>query len=539
MINATLKTKVVMLGVASVVLVGLVALVSLFLIGKDVNGYTRLLEKEVVSLSAVENTVVQYQSQIQEWKNVLLRGQVASDRRQHWQRFEEHQQEIQSKLNSLLSGNLPTEVVNYLRGFQTSHKSVYPKYTQAYSTFERSGDLQQADTMVRDLDRGPSEMLIKASDVFASLIERHAGQLKKESKLIQQGSILFLLAVMAAIGYGSYVVGRDNISAPLEELIHGVGELAKGNFDYKVDFRSEDELGELADALRSLQNKLSQSANAIADAMNLMSQADDKLERVSISIQAGTQQQSSRTDQMASAMTEMAATSREVAQHTVEAADASKDAEDAANSGEKVMQYAIATMRQMREHIGSTTDVIRDLEQKTTDVGTVLDVIGGIAEQTNLLALNAAIEAARAGEQGRGFAVVADEVRTLAKKTQESTAQINQIIESVQSGAQAAVIAIETGREQSEESMTKVTEAGAALNSIRVAVDKIADVNHFIATAAQEQAHVSEEITRNVSEVAEVAEVVAEQATEVLNSTANIREIRKRLEAIVSQLRAT
>lgn len=539
MINTTLKTRVVMLGIASVVLVGLVALISLAIMGKELNGYNRLLENEVAGLSSLENAVTQYKVQIQHWKDVLLSARDNGDREQHWQAFEKNQQDLQGKLSLLLSGNLPLEVSNYLRGFQGSHRSIFPKYQQAYSVFERSGDTQSADSIVRGLDRGPAEMLEKASIVLATVIERETRQLKNQSSLVLQASVIFLLIIMGAIGYGSYVVGRDNVSAPMEELIHGVGELAKGNFDYKVDFRSEDELGALADALRSLQNKLNLSTNAIAEAMNLMSQADDKLENVSLSIQAGTQQQSSRTDQMASAMTEMAATSREVAQHTAEASGASKDAEDAANAGDKVMQYAITTMRQMREHIGSTTDVIRDLERKTAEVGTVLDVIGGVAEQTNLLALNAAIEAARAGEQGRGFAVVADEVRTLAKKTQESTAEINQIIESVQTGAQAAVKAIETGRDQADESMDKVTEAGEALNAIRVAVDKIADVNHFIATAAQEQAHVSEEITRNVSEVAEVAEVVAEQANEVLTSSAHIREIRKKLEAIVSQLRAS
>src|SRR5690606_16341096 len=111
--------------------------------------------------------------------------------------------------------------------------------------------------------------------------------------LVLQASVIFSLIIMGAIGYGSYLVGRDHVSAPMEELIHAVGELAKGNFDYKVDFRSEDELGAPADALRSLQNKLNLSTNAIAEAMNLMSQADDKLENVSLSIQAGTQQQSS------------------------------------------------------------------------------------------------------------------------------------------------------------------------------------------------------------------------------------------------------
>ena len=169
------------------------------------------------------------------------------------------------------------------------------------------------------------------------------------------------------------------------------------------------------------------------------------------------------------------------------------------------MQATIKTITDIRSEISNTSEVIRRLESDSGRIGKVLEVIRGIAEQTNLLALNAAIEAARAGEQGRGFAVVADEVRTLAQRTAQSTAEIHQIIDTVQTGAVNAVRAIESGQQRSEEGVTQVTEAGATLQLITNAVEAIRDMNRQIATAAEEQTSVAEDISRNLTEITAIA----------------------------------
>ncbi|WP_439889452.1 methyl-accepting chemotaxis protein [Pseudomonas sp. MBLB4123] len=219
----------------------------------------------------------------------------------------------------------------------------------------------------------------------------------------------------------------------------------------------------------------------------------------------GSREQFSRTDQVATAMHEMSATAQEVARHAAEAAHAADDADHSAQQGEQVMRATIETITGMRGEIANTAEVIRRLEADSGRIGKVLEVIRGIAEQTNLLALNAAIEAARAGEQGRGFAVVADEVRTLAQRTAESTAEIHQIIDTVQSGAVNAVRAIESGQNRSEEGVTQVTEAGAMLQRITGAVEAIRDMNRQIATAAEEQTSVAEDISRNLTEITAIA----------------------------------
>jgi methyl-accepting chemotaxis protein len=213
------------------------------------------------------------------------------------------------------------------------------------------------------------------------------------------------------------------------------------------------------------------------------------------------QDQSLRMDQVATAMEEMASAAQQVARHTAQAAQAADDAEHATLQGEKAMVGIVNCINEIRSEITGTAKVIHRLAADSGRIGEVLAVIHSIAEQTNLLALNAAIEAARAGEQGRGFAVVADEVRNLAQRTAQSTAEINIIIATVQAGAESAVQAIESGRRSSESGVEQIQLAGKILNGVTDAVHTIREMNRQIAVAAEEQTLVTEDISRNLSEL--------------------------------------
>lgn len=213
----------------------------------------------------------------------------------------------------------------------------------------------------------------------------------------------------------------------------------------------------------------------------------------------------SRTDMVATAMHEMSATAQNVAENAASAAQATDQADHTAHEGEQVMQDTIGGIAQMGKEIDNTAGVIKQLDEDSRRISTVLEVIRSIAEQTNLLALNAAIEAARAGEQGRGFAVVADEVRTLAKRTADSTAEINQIIAKVQRGTQDAVQAIGSSQQLSQQSIEQVTVAGRKLQSITSSISQIHGMNQQIATAAEEQTLVVEDIARNLVDIKTIA----------------------------------
>lgn len=538
MVQLSLKIKIALLGIVGVALVGVVSVIVFFILGTKISGYRDLIATEAAAVYQTDHAMLNFKRQVQEWKNVLIRGHDAGDQKKYWQSFQELQTQVQQETKDVLALNIPDDARKLLEKFQREHAAIYSKYQAGYDTYIAGGaDFKAADKVVRGIDRQPTKDLEAAAGLISDRANNHASTLAGESSRALSAGIAAILIAVAIVGLGAYWLASHDISRPISEMITNLERLSQGEFGFVVDRRRSDELGQMGDALASLQSGLQQCTDDLGELMKDLGASDTELSHASGEITRGTQDQYSRTEQVASAMTEMASTAREVALHAAEAAEASNAADEAAVAGEKVMTSAIDSMGRMRQQIASTADVIVQLEQRTTEVSKVLDVIRGIAEQTNLLALNAAIEAARAGEQGRGFAVVADEVRTLAQRTQESTAEIHHIIEAVQTGARDAVSSVESGADQSRHSMERLNDAGDALKHIRSAVDRITGVNQLIASAAHEQAEVSEDITRNVSEITEIAHITADQARTVAGGADRMRRNRERLEKVIGRLR--
>ena len=227
-----------------------------------------------------------------------------------------------------------------------------------------------------------------------------------------------------------------------------------------------------------------------------------------------------------------------IADNAQQTYDMAKKAGDMTDEGIQVMARATTEMHKIAELVAESSQDVETLAAQSRNISAIVDVIRGIAEQTNLLALNAAIEAARAGEQGRGFAVVADEVRTLAQRTAESTAEIHQIIDTVQTGAVNAVRAIESGQHRSEEGVTQVTEAGATLQLITSAVEAIRDMNRQIATAAEEQTSVAEDISRNLTEITAIATANQENVQRTETAGQNLHNLSGQLSEVTQRLSA-
>ncbi len=329
------------------------------------------------------------------------------------------------------------------------------------------------------------------------------------------------------------------ILRPIQSLALTMTRAAnESDLSLRMQVSTRDEIGETASAFNSMLEKFQNIVGQVNGSTTQMSAAAEELSLVTQETSSGIHEQNSQIDQLATATNEMSATVQEVARNAGDAAVAANEATQQTGIGRQVVNTAIDSMNALASEIEQAAGVIHQLEEDGVKIGAVVDVIRGIAEQTNLLALNAAIEAARAGEQGRGFAVVADEVRTLASRTQESTEEIQQMIESLQSGTEVAVTAMDSSRNQAQVSVEKISAAGDALVTIVDGISLINDMNTQIASAAEEQSAVSEEINQNVVKISQISEASATSAAQTQNASEELAQLSVGLEGLVSQFKA-
>ncbi|MFC3116902.1 methyl-accepting chemotaxis protein [Cellvibrio fontiphilus] len=343
--------------------------------------------------------------------------------------------------------------------------------------------------------------------------------------------LLLLAVALACIALGCYVA--MGILTALNHSVHSVNNLTQqlknGNFSQTLAVHSRDVIGEVAHNLAAMVGQVAHLINNIQSSADQVNKLSVELQAVTDETKGELDQQNNQTQQSASAATEMAATVREVARTCVEASSATDVARDTALEGRTRVNEAIAAINRLGSDVGDAKMIITELQGDVADISAVLEVIRSIAEQTNLLALNAAIEAARAGEQGRGFAVVADEVRSLAKRTQDSTAEIRGVIEKLQQRASKAVNIILQSFEGAQNSVQSAASAGESLQQIVQSVEMLRDLNTQIATAAEQQAAVAEQMSRSTRELGDSSENILDQVQKTLGYSLNLRQGADRL----------
>ncbi|WP_347927789.1 methyl-accepting chemotaxis protein [Pseudomonas helvetica] len=539
-LQKSLRAQILALLSGSLIAMLLIALACFHLLSSGVQNYRNLIEGPLRTSQLIDEANLQFKAQVQEWKNVLLRGKQPAELDKYWKQFEDRQGDVQNILGELTrQPGIDASLKTRLESLRDAHRvlgGAYQKGREAY--LAAGGDPSAGDNAVKGVDRATSEQM-------SELVDELRKQGREQSTLISASAdrtvllgILVMLASGLLIGLLSLWLVNRNLVEPIRKLIEYVAHLSQGRFAERVASDRQDELGKLAVAANTLRDFLAETFSRLQRSASDLDSASGELNSIATLMAHGTSEQFNRTDQVATAMNEMSATAQEVARHAADAARAADDADQSAQQGEKVMQGTIHTITQMRGEIANTATVIRQLETDSGRIGKVLEVIRGIAEQTNLLALNAAIEAARAGEAGRGFAVVADEVRSLAQRTAASIIEINQIIQSVQTGAVDAAQAIESGQSRSEESVEQVTQAGAMLERITASVEAIRDMNRQIATAAEEQTSVAEDISRNLTEITSIASTNLDNVQRTEAASNNLHGLSGQLSAVTARLGA-
>ncbi len=348
-----------------------------------------------------------------------------------------------------------------------------------------------------------------------------------------------LIGIMLVIVAAIYFVYKVVIARKLTALNNSINDLATGSSDLtqRLDDSGTDEISGLAHGFNKFLENHRTFIKEIAGSAQQLSASSAAMASITSQAKEDATEQKNQISQVATAVHEMAATIQEVARNTSTADDSASKASEETQSGQKVVEDNIRITNTLSNEIEKAAEVIQSLRSDSEGIGKVLDVIRGISEQTNLLALNAAIEAARAGEHGRGFAVVADEVRTLASKTQDSTVEIQEMIERLQQGADGAVTVMDRGIETVGASVKQATQTGETLATITSAVNNISGINAQIACAVEEQSAVAEEINKNVMMVDDLAQRSDEASTDIATSNEQLNHLAENLATLVSRFK--
>lgn len=492
------------------------------------NSFSQLASRDMRAAIEAQGVLSDFKTQVQEWKNVLLRGHDQDQREKYWSQFREQEASIQESLDKLLPLVEDAQARDLLERFQTAHQRMGDAYREGFQEFMDSGfDHTAGDAAVAGIDREPARLITNATARIRELATGEAGRLESSarSNTMLAGAALLLAVVLGTI-VTAVMINRQVIR-PTRLIAGQLETLGDGELGEKPTLQRQDEIGRLAEGTRKLHDFLNEIQQTTRTNAADLTTIRDTVGSGARDVAERSEQARQRIDQMATAMNEMASTASEVAQHASNVSTRVDETTSETDRASANITTSVESMNRLSEQVRSTSETVVALAENNKKVSSVMEVIREIADQTNLLALNAAIEAARAGEAGRGFSVVADEVRNLAAKTQEATGEIDGIVSSIASGSDAATEYMKASETVTEECVQQVSEVQQIITDINARMNEIRDATTQVATAAEEQTSTSEDISRNITEVSELAEAMSEA------SEANLKTIPE-LEAMAS-----
>ncbi|RMV67252.1 Methyl-accepting chemotaxis protein [Pseudomonas caricapapayae] len=383
---------------------------------------------------------------------------------------------------------------------------------------------------------GSGKQLGDLADFYVTKVDAEGKSAEAQYDKSRDIVIVFVvLAALCTIGLALWLT--RSIVGPLQRAVTAAEQVASGDLTHTIEVDGEDEVTRLLRALAMMQVNLREAMRHIGSSATQLASAATELNSVTEDSYRGLNQQNAEIDQAATAINEMTSAVEEVARNAVSTSDASTQSSNSALAGQTRVIETVQSIQTLTDDVQATSTLVQNLANQSQDIGEVLDVIRSIAEQTNLLALNAAIEAARAGESGRGFAVVADEVRALAHRTQQSTLEIDSMVNAMRSGSAQALDSMNTSRDRADSTLALAKGAGESLSEITSSINQISERNLVIASAAEEQAQVSREVDRNIVNIRDLSMQSTQGANQISASSHELSRLAADLNQVVSRFK--
>jgi methyl-accepting chemotaxis protein len=539
MIIKTLKTRLLLILLFALTFMTAASLYTNSLLTSKIENYQSLLAVESHAAVKIGTLNQDFKTQVQEWKNVILRGHDEKDLDKYWTRFQEKQSSIQNDAATILALPLSAKIAEQVDIFAKSHAAIYEKYEQGYRLFLDSDfDHIQADAFVRGIDREPSKALNTAV-VFstAEIVDanEHLSQSADKLSTISFSIVVFVLTTALLVTERILSV---KVTRPITQMIKQLKHVSRGDFSKSISLEGEDEIAQMSQSIELVRDKMASISDELSVKQIALKEVSQSIDSSAHTLQQKAEEQNSQANIISESTQAMTLSVKHIQQQSSHASKSAENVKLAADESKRMMEGTIRSIQHSTSQIRTTAKVIEQLGQDTELVGSVVDVINGVAEQTNLLALNAAIEAARAGEQGRGFAVVADEVRTLASRTQKSTEEIKLIIEKLQSGALKAVDAISKGSSDIQDSENLVKQTSEVLLTVDKAADEITQVNTVINASMEEQLLLNQNIDEQVESMQKTANQSQRDSARLANEAKQLSIVNKQLADQLAKLTA-